>query len=48
MGISLALAHIQPGLAVGTTLTVSGERLEPTARITAIPVYDPGKLRTHG
>jgi aminomethyltransferase len=48
MGKSLALAHVQPGLSVGTTLTVSGDGLETTARITASPVYDPGKLRTHG
>ncbi len=45
---SLALAHVQPGLSVGTTLKVSGDGLETTARITANPIYDPGKFRTHG
>jgi aminomethyltransferase len=48
MSKSLALAHVRPGLAVGTTLDVSGEGMETTARITGSPVYDPGKLRTHG
>ena len=48
MGKSLALAHVEPGLSIGTTLKVLGDGLNTTARITASPVYDPGKLRTHG
>ena len=47
MGKSLALAHVRPGLAVGTSLKVSGEGLETTATITTSPVYDPDKSRTH-
>ena len=47
MGKSLALSHVRPGLAVGTTLTVSGEGLETTATITTSPIYDPDKSRTH-
>ena len=46
MGKSLALAHIRPGLSVGTTLKVSGDDLETTATISASPIYDPDKLRT--
>ena len=48
MGKSLGLAHVEPGLSIGTTLKVLGDGLNTTARITASPVYDPGKLRTHG
>ena len=47
MGKSLALAHVRPGLEVGTTFTVSGDGLETTATITTSPVYDPEKSRTH-
>ncbi len=47
MGKSLALAHVQPSLSVGATLTVSGDGLETTATITSSPVYDPEKSRTH-
>jgi aminomethyltransferase len=47
MGKSLALAHVQPGLALRTSLCVSGEGLETTATITNSPIYDPYKSRTH-
>ena len=47
MGKSLALAHVQPGLALRTSLRVSGEGLETTATITNSPIYDPDKSRTH-
>ncbi|WP_120633872.1 aminomethyltransferase family protein [Ruegeria sp. EL01] len=47
MGKSLALAHVVPGLAVGTTLAVSGDGLNTQATIAASPIYDPKKLRTH-
>ena len=47
MGKSLALAHVQPGLALRTSLCVSGEGLETTATITDSPIYDPDKSRTH-
>ncbi|WP_378212399.1 glycine cleavage T C-terminal barrel domain-containing protein (plasmid) [Aquicoccus sp. G2-2] len=48
MGKSLALAHVQPGLSVGTSLAVKGDGLETTATIIASPAYDPQKARTHG
>ncbi|WP_170336726.1 aminomethyltransferase family protein [Ruegeria arenilitoris] len=47
LGKSLALAHVQTGLTVGTTLSVKGEGLETTATIVASPIYDPEKSRTH-
>ncbi len=47
MGKSLALAHVVPGLAVGTTLSVAGEGLNTKAKIANYPIYDPTKLRTH-
>lgn len=47
MGKSLALAHVQAGLSVGTSLKVSGEGFSTTATIIANPVYDPQKSRTH-
>ncbi|WP_170327530.1 aminomethyltransferase family protein [Ruegeria arenilitoris] len=46
MGKSLALAHVQPGLPVGTCLSVAGDALSTTAKIVAGPVYDPEKSRT--
>ena len=46
--MSLALAHVSPAAAkIGTTLTVLSDNLKTTARVVAMPVYDPGKLRTH-
>ncbi|MEW2915942.1 aminomethyltransferase family protein [Ruegeria sp. ANG10] len=47
LGKSLALAHVQTGLTVGTTLSVKSEGLETTATIAANPIYDPEKSRTH-
>ena len=47
LGKSLALAHVQSGLAIGATLNVKGEGLETTATIVASPIYDPEKSRTH-
>ena len=47
LGKSLALAHVQTGLSVGTTLSVESEGLETTAMIVASPIYDPQKSRTH-
>ncbi|MGV8989179.1 MAG: aminomethyltransferase family protein [Cypionkella sp.] len=47
MNRSLALAHVRPGIAVGTVLTVSGDGLNASATVVQSPVYDPGKLRTH-
>ncbi|MEM7440000.1 MAG: aminomethyltransferase family protein [Pseudomonadota bacterium] len=47
LGKSLALAHAQPGLPVGSILSVSGESLDTVATIVASPVYDPQKSRTH-
>lgn len=46
LGKSLALAHVQTGLAIGTTLSVKGEGLDTKATIVASPVYDPEKSRT--
>ncbi|UWQ35764.1 aminomethyltransferase family protein (plasmid) [Leisingera sp. M527] len=48
LGKSLALAHIRPGIAIGTVLQVAGGTLETTAIVTQSPVYDPQKTRTHG
>ena len=47
MGKSLALAHIQPGIPVGSILKVTGENLETTAKVVQSPIYDPQKTRTH-
>ncbi len=46
---SLALAHVAPSAAApGTRLTLKGEGIETAATVVAMPVYDPGKSRTHG
>ena len=47
MNKSLALAHVQPGISIGTTLNVSGGDIATTAKVVASPVYDPDKARTH-
>lgn len=47
MGKSLALAHVQPGLEVGTVLQVTGEGMKTTATVVQSPIYDPQKSRTH-
>ena len=48
LNMSLALAHIKPGIAVGTVLELSGDGIETTAKVVQSPVYDPQKSRTHG
>ncbi len=47
MGKSLALAHVSPGLAAGTSLSVKGDGIDTTAKIVQSPMYDPQKSRTH-
>ncbi|MEM9277039.1 MAG: aminomethyltransferase family protein [Pseudomonadota bacterium] len=48
LGKSLALAHVSPGAsAEGTELKVSGDGIDTTAKVVAIPIYDPQKSRTH-
>ena len=48
MGKSLALAHVSPDAAAeGTVLQVSGGDIETTATVSALPIYDPKKARTH-
>lgn len=47
LGKSLALAHIKPGIAAGTTLSVAGDGFETTAVVVQSPIYDPQKSRTH-
>ncbi len=45
---SLALVHVAPAAAVpGTALTVVSESTEYSARVEAIPFFDPDKTRTH-
>ena len=46
MNKSLALAHIQPGIADGAVLEVRGEGIETAARVTSLPFHDPDKSRT--
>ena len=48
MGKSLALAHVQPGLARGAVLSVLGSGFTTNATIVSSPIYDPDKTRTHG
>ncbi len=47
MGKSLALAHVKPGIVVGTVLNVISDSLTTTAKVVSSPVYDPQKTRTH-
>ena len=48
LGKSLALAHVAPDAATeGTVLQVSGDGTDTTATVVALPIYDPGKTRTH-
>lgn len=46
MNKSLALAHLKPGISVGTELQLAGDGIETTATVIASPIYDPKKLRT--
>ncbi len=48
MNKSLALAHVRPGISAGTVIAVSGNGVDTSATVVACPIYDPGKLRTHG
>lgn len=45
---SLALAHINPGIADRSILRLVGDGFEATAMVVQSPVYDPEKQRTHG
>ena len=45
---SLALAHIKPGISVGTVLKLTGDGIETTATVVQSPIYDTDKSRTHG
>lgn len=47
LGKSLALAHIHPSVKVGASLKVMGEGVDTTAKVVAMPIYDPNKTRTH-
>ncbi|MEX0346332.1 MAG: aminomethyltransferase family protein [Rhizobiaceae bacterium] len=47
MNKSLALAHVRPGIAAGSTLQVSGDGVETMATVVDIPIYDPSKSKTH-
>ena len=47
LGKSLALAHVQTGIPIGTVLNVASETFEATATIVPSPIYDPQKARTH-
>jgi len=44
---SLALAHVEAGIGDGSELRLAGGDLETAATIVPLPIYDPGKLRTH-
>ena len=45
---SLALAHIKPGVPVGSVINVSSDDVNTTATIVKTPIYDPDKSKTHG
>lgn len=47
MNKSLALAHVIPGIALGTVLGLSGDGMETSATVVNSPIYDPSKLKTH-
>lgn len=47
LGKSLALAHVDPSVPAGAQLSVLGNGLATTAKVVAMPVYDPKKSRTH-
>lgn len=48
MNKSLALAHINANIPVGTVVTLLGNGFEASATVVDLPIYDPGKLKTHG
>jgi aminomethyltransferase len=47
LGKSLALAHVNSGIATGTILQLISDEIETSATIVSSPVYDPLKLKTH-
>jgi aminomethyltransferase len=47
LGKSLALAHVNSGIANGTILQLISDEIETSATIVSSPVYDPLKLKTH-
>ena len=47
LGKSLALAHVDPAVIVGASLTVIGDGINTTANVVAMPIYDPKKEKTH-
>ncbi|MEM9912368.1 MAG: aminomethyltransferase family protein [Pseudomonadota bacterium] len=47
LGKSLALAHVDPSIAVGARLVLAGDGIDTTAIVVSSPIYDPEKLRTH-
>ena len=47
MNKSLALAHINAGISVGSKLQLKGGDIETTCKVVAMPLYDPAKSRTH-
>ncbi len=47
MGKSLALAHINPGIAAGSQLAVKSDEINTTAIVAVSPIYDPTKSKTH-
>ncbi len=44
---SLALAHIVPTLETGAVLEVKGDNVDTKAKVVGLPIYDPGKTKTH-
>ena len=47
LGKSLALGHLRPDIAEGTTLALRVGDIETTATVVSMPVHDPTKSRTH-
>ena len=44
---SIALCYLKPGIDVGTKVEVKGS-IDCTATVSALPFYDPEKLRPRG
>ncbi|CUK20308.1 Aminomethyltransferase [Ruegeria denitrificans] len=47
LGKSLALAHVKPSAETGVSLRVVCDGIVTTAKVVAMPIYDPTKARTH-
>ena len=45
---SIALVHVQPGIATGTVLKLKGENQSMDVMVEALPFFDPKKSRTPG